>query len=208
MKKAISFLLLLIASVSYAQDTVTLTDGRTVQAKVIELLDDAIKYKKFDNLEGPTYTVPKKSITKIKYANGSEDFFALDTINPVTPLSKVAANNSDVPEIFKGKFDVNNTETENYIEAVAKNAGAKVLEHCNGRSENANVDVFFGEVYRDDIAVELHIPIQVKWDRGIGDGSKSVRGEVIVDRNGKKTWKFQTSNSGSIGRCARGIVDL
>ena len=34
-----------------------------------------IKYKKWENLEGPVYNIDKKEVFMIKYSNGSKDVF-------------------------------------------------------------------------------------------------------------------------------------
>jgi len=206
MKKTLALVLMLFASATYAQDVITLTDGRTIQTKILELTPEAVKYKKFDNQEGPTYTVPLNTITKIKYANGSEESFTGE--QPAAGQATGSANGGDLPPIFKGTFDVNDKATEAYIEAVAQNAGAKVLERCTGRSDNSTTDIFYGEVFRDDIAVELHIPILVKWDKGLANKVRSIRGEIIVDRNGKRTWKYQSDSGITFSGCAKGIIEL
>jgi len=36
---------------------------------------DKIKYKQWQNIEGPVYSIAKAEVFKIKYANGSSDFF-------------------------------------------------------------------------------------------------------------------------------------
>jgi hypothetical protein len=43
--------------------------------KVIEITDNGIKYKKFDNLDGPSVLTGKANISSITYANGTKDTF-------------------------------------------------------------------------------------------------------------------------------------
>ncbi len=208
MKKIITLLLLAITSLGYAQDVITLTDGRTVQAKIIELTPDVIKYKKYDNLEGPTYTVPVTDLSKIKYANGSEDTFSAPKEAGANG-NGASGDNGNIPKIFKGKLDLEDDETEMYIEAIAKNAGAKLLERCVGKADNQTTEIFWGEILRDDMAYELSVPIQIKWDKGLANKERWIRGAVVVDRNGKRTWKYQGDSGGMFfGGCAKGVVDL
>ena len=61
---------------SLAQDIVTKRDGSEFTAKVIEVGESEIKYKKFDNLEGPTYTIKVSDVFMVKYENGSKDVFS------------------------------------------------------------------------------------------------------------------------------------
>ena len=58
-----------------SQDILVYKNGDEVQAKVIEVFDDNIKYKKWGNLDGPSYTAIKKDVLMIKYQNGSKDVF-------------------------------------------------------------------------------------------------------------------------------------
>ena len=61
---------------SISQDIVTKKTGEDIQAKVVELTTNEIKYKRFDNLNGPIFTVPKSDVLMIRYENGSKDVFA------------------------------------------------------------------------------------------------------------------------------------
>ena len=61
---------------SFAQDIITLKSGNEIQALVQEVGDVDVKYKKFDNPNGPSYTLKKSEIFMIKYDNGSKDVFA------------------------------------------------------------------------------------------------------------------------------------
>lgn len=60
---------------SFAQDIVILKNGTSIDAKVLEVDDNSIRYKKFDNPEGPTYTAKKESISEIRYKNGTKETF-------------------------------------------------------------------------------------------------------------------------------------
>lgn len=204
MKSLILIAFLFISVAGFSQDVITLTDGRTINVKILDIAPDVVKYKKSDNLEGPTYTVDKSEISKVKYANGSEDTFTVNKSE--TGSSK--EQNGDLPSIFKGKFDVNDTETANYIEALAKNAGAKLLERCVGKADNQTTEIFFGDVFRDDVAIELIIPFQVKWDKGAINKQRWIRGAVIIDRTGKRTFKYQSDSGLMFNGCAKGVIEL
>lgn len=59
----------------HAQDMIFLKDGTEVKTKVLEVDKSEVKYKRFDNIDGPIYTAKKNTIVKIKYENGVEDIF-------------------------------------------------------------------------------------------------------------------------------------
>lgn len=58
-----------------AQDIITTQDGTDIQAKVLEVSSKEVKYKKFSNLEGPTFVIPKSDILIIRYQNGENEVF-------------------------------------------------------------------------------------------------------------------------------------
>ena len=58
-----------------AQDILTTNDDTSFAAKVIEITPETVKYKKFNNLEGPLYTIPVKDIKVITYENGTKEVF-------------------------------------------------------------------------------------------------------------------------------------
>jgi hypothetical protein len=58
-----------------SQDIITKKNGEDIQAKVVEITTSDIKYRKFDNLDGPLFTMLKSDVLMIRYSNGSKDIF-------------------------------------------------------------------------------------------------------------------------------------
>ena len=75
MKITISIVFLLAAFASFSQDLIIFKSGDEIQSKVLEITETAVKYKKFANQSGPTYTTSKKDVFMIKYKNGDKDVF-------------------------------------------------------------------------------------------------------------------------------------
>lgn len=71
-----------------SQDIIFLKNGDEIQSKVTEVLPDLIKYKKWENQDGPLYSVTKSDVFMIKYQNGSKDLFN-------TEQGKNTATNND-----------------------------------------------------------------------------------------------------------------
>jgi len=77
MKRIIVVLACLVfTSIIKAQDIITLIDGTDVQAKVTEVGQSEISYKKYQNLDGPTYTISRSDILMITYENGEREVYA------------------------------------------------------------------------------------------------------------------------------------
>lgn len=62
-----------------AQDIITKMDGTDIQAKVTEVGKEQISYKKFSNLEGPSYTMDLAEILMITYENGEREIYNVNT---------------------------------------------------------------------------------------------------------------------------------
>lgn len=74
--------ILLTATLS-AQDIIIKKDAEEIKAKILEIGDNDVTYKKFSNPDGPTYTIPKSDIFMIKYQNGEKETFNEPTGNQV-----------------------------------------------------------------------------------------------------------------------------
>lgn len=91
MKKLLVFLLLMCSASISAQDVIVKKDGSTIVSKVLEVGQDVIKYKKFNNLDGPTYSISKLELQSINYQNGAKDTFSA----PVREENRFLPNNQN-----------------------------------------------------------------------------------------------------------------
>lgn len=73
----------LLARPAAAQDLLTHRDGTEVLVKVLEITPELVKYRRFDNPEGPLISVRKSDVFRLKYANGTQEI--------LTPLAPGAA---------------------------------------------------------------------------------------------------------------------
>ena len=94
------------AAGTFAQDIITLRNGDDIEALVQEIGMDEVKYKKFENSNGPNYTLKKSEIFMIRYVNGSKDVFKDET--PVPPTNQTntqgQANNQQDPPVDYNTF--------------------------------------------------------------------------------------------------------
>lgn len=67
------FFALLSCNILFAQDFIHFSNGEVLRVKVTEVGTSEIRYKKFDNLNGPDYVVAKSEVQKIQYENGQAD---------------------------------------------------------------------------------------------------------------------------------------
>jgi hypothetical protein len=77
--KRISLLLVVVLCLAglrvVAQDRMYKKNGEIIEIKLLRLSSTEITFKKFDNLDGPEYSIPKGDVVRIRYANGSSDVF-------------------------------------------------------------------------------------------------------------------------------------
>lgn len=94
MKKLIVLLMgLVIASLSFAQDIIVCKDSKRIDAKIIEVGQNEIKYKKFAFQDGPTFSINVNDISSIIYSNGDVAAFNSST----SQEQKVEASNPSTP---------------------------------------------------------------------------------------------------------------
>lgn len=77
MKKSILLAACLIAGIAsvQAQDKIHRNNGKVVNAKIIEVGASEVKYKNYDNQDGPVYVLETDRIQKIQFENGSVQKF-------------------------------------------------------------------------------------------------------------------------------------
>jgi hypothetical protein len=130
MRKIKFFVLLIALSCSanavWSQDVIVLKkNAEEIKALVQEVGLTEVKYKKYENANGPSYTLLKADIFMIKYANGEKDVFkdepaATDVSPKNRPQEGLASTKSQnaASELLTGKkqktsLEIVNTKFEN-----------------------------------------------------------------------------------------------
>lgn len=121
-------------SLSQAQDYIVTKKAEIIEAKVIEVGTIDVKYKKWNYLDGPNYSISKDAISKIKYQNGDEDVF--ETKNDI-PL-----NNTSVEPKYQEAYS-NNSSVISSFSQLSKNKSKKKCDTCY-KYEKFNFSMFFG----------------------------------------------------------------
>lgn len=73
------FLLFSLAGTLKAQDIIVTKEGKDIPAKVLEITETEIKYLDFENQEGPTHVLNKTNVLLIRYQNGKNEVFSVDS---------------------------------------------------------------------------------------------------------------------------------
>ena len=104
-----SIVILSISAVTIkAQDIIERKDGNQISSKVLEIDKNTIKYKKFSNLDGPTYNIEVGDVVSIMYENGEQDFFQAktDTSTENEHQSLVSPDNTEIINKFSRTLDI------------------------------------------------------------------------------------------------------
>ena len=119
----------------FAQDIIKLVDGSTVEAKVLEITQTEIKYKKFRNLDGPLYTIGKHEASTITYAYGEVEEYGAKSvpkqISQSTAVADTEANSSASPQLIELDPDDENAR-------IIKRSQNNNLSHSNPNKQNYN----------------------------------------------------------------------
>ncbi len=91
MKTSIITLLsaLLINGLCFSQDILTYKNGTEAKVKVIEVTSSEVKFKRYDNIDGPLYTILKSDLFMIKYENGTKEVFSAPPKTETVPSANV-----------------------------------------------------------------------------------------------------------------------
>jgi hypothetical protein len=102
MKNFITLVLLLVGMTTtiFAQDFIVLKTGSEIKSKVVELTPNEVKYKAFDNLDGPTITIERATVFMCRYANGKTEI--ITPIETKTIEHQVAKKN-ETPIVVKNE---------------------------------------------------------------------------------------------------------
>jgi hypothetical protein len=79
MKLLLTLSVLIFANIAFSQDIILLKDGTNIQSKIIEVSENEVKYRRQNNVDGPTFVISKLKVLQLKYKNGDvDDIRALD----------------------------------------------------------------------------------------------------------------------------------
>jgi hypothetical protein len=92
---------LFIATFCFSQDIIVKSNGDEIKTKIIEVNQLEIKYKNFDYISGPSFSLLKSDVFMVRYENGTKDVF-----NDVKSKNNGNASNmSNEDMAIKGRED-------------------------------------------------------------------------------------------------------
>lgn len=217
MKKNLLLLsaMLVISVISKAQDILNTKKGEEIKVKVLEITNTEVKYKKFDNVNGPTYTVDKSEISFIKYENGTiEKFDEKKTTTPINEKFKEKKSvrffdPTDSNTIDAGFWGVNfglSLPTNDFgsIDKTSQSAGRA----SNGSNASYQINYQFGKKKRHGIILQFLSQSFERDNAAYSDRLSNIFGLTVINsvNKGKNSmgmfgighnirWKLNFKNS-------------
>jgi hypothetical protein len=100
----IFFTIIFSTNLCFSQDIITKKSSEDIQSKILEVTTTEIKYKKFDNQDGPIFTLLKSEVLMIRYENGTKDIFneEINSVKIPTSQELFVQGQSDASKYYKG----------------------------------------------------------------------------------------------------------
>lgn len=155
--------------VVHGQDIIYLKDGSEIKSKVIEIEEANVKYKRFDQQDGPLRNVSNSEIFLIIYEDGTREVFARPNqaesqSNPQSNGGATAAGDADsavlyvyrpdnytgfavVYDLYAGNEKVGKVSNKSKLEVVLKQEGPLEVWAKTEKKVSVFLDVKFGETY-------------------------------------------------------------
>ncbi len=100
---------LFVGGMAKAQDIIVKNDKTEIKTKVIELTEELIKYKKFELLDGPIYSIKKTEVFMIIYENGTKEYMQTPKQEQTVATANTKADSTTSPSnhsYFDSDFNI------------------------------------------------------------------------------------------------------
>ena len=87
MKTKLTILFLLLSGIIMAQDVIITKKSERIDAKIEEVSNEQIKYRKTNNLNGPLFIIPTSEIQTVLYENGDVQIFDIEISRKKKPIA-------------------------------------------------------------------------------------------------------------------------
>ncbi len=132
-KTGTALFLVFLALATQAQDYIYMKDGSEYNAKVEEITPDIIKFKKFDQPDGPVRTVNVVDVISIRYQDGTEEVF--------TKVQEQPQEKATTEDQYVYSFDEQKKEEDKEVEK------PKSKFQLNGHDKYVSLGAGFGNSY-------------------------------------------------------------
>ena len=195
-REIVTLLLSLLPFTVIAQDVIVKRDGSSIISKVLEVNKSDVKYKKFSNQNGPTYTIDIIDILAINYENGEKDDFntqAPSVASPVqTPSKTIISADANIAQQNVTYIESLNQHIVRFQET-PKDKQAKMLYCTLGVKGNS-------QLLNDEVKILLktgdrYSSIEKKTEFGQHGYSVNAEMQVTIQNTSNRTLYIDLGNS-------------
>ena len=176
MRSLISVFCLIISALTInmvsAQDIIKFRDGKEVEAKIMEVTQTEIKYKKYHNIDGPLYTVGQHEVETITYAYGEVEEYG-DVVAVSGNTNTMVAS-----QIFEPQF----------IEPIPDENNTKMISRINRKTS---------QLKKKPIRQVMADVVTVKYNLTDNSIISSGDAEIVAQRNNAYVYNFSIKNKAS-----------
>jgi hypothetical protein len=196
--KLIGLIISLIPTFLFSQDVMVLKNSDEIKAKVVELTDLIIKYKKWENINGPTYNISKTEVLFIRYENGTKEIISVitnPTSNAVKPVEQDAVElYSTAPTLRKKRmvrlsWDIANA---NFFDRKITNLGPSMLGY------NSRLDIGIRAYEKNNLQIGIQLnPLNLSLNSGSSSFEVAYGFAEQMESQTGEYWYVNTYDDGS-----------
>jgi len=215
------FFMFLLSHTTFSQDIIYKTDGNELKVKIIEIDDNYIKYKYFEQLSGPLRNISKSEVFMIKYNDGSEEKISgiithQETENFENQISfipemvlvkggtfKMGSNNGKtnvkpmhsvtLDDFFIGKYEVTQLQWKKVIGSSP--SYFEECDQCPVEYVSWNDIQTFLEILNKRTGKKYRLPTEAEWEFAARGGNQS-NGYIYSGGNNIENVAWYKDNSG------------
>jgi hypothetical protein len=179
---------------SLAQDIIITKKGQDIPSKVLEISLTTVKYKRFDNINGPIYNIPKVDVLMIRYQNGTKEILNSSSIKNDSQIGK---NQPSIKEEKDNKTDkqivfIEKKKNEPIIEPIKEKVNEPIKEPKSSQKQ---------ELIKEQlptVSEKKIIPFQITEEKTI-EQSRVLSNEYIKYNNKKLIWGIGAIVTAGVG---------
>ena len=158
MKKYCLIVLLFVSSWLSAQDVIIKKTSEKIEAKIEVISSSEIHYKKYSNLNGPTFIISTSEVVSILYENGEVQVFENSKAKEKTAVEvqtheKMIKLDDDIYKYGELKLS-----EEEYVNFLKDNCDAAYTQYVGGKAKvRTGVTLLFAGIASDGLGIALTV---------------------------------------------------
>lgn len=171
MKKILLLLVSIILNlVANAGDIIVLTNSTRIDAKILEVSETEIKYKKASNPEGPTFIIKTDQISSIIYENGDVTAYSASDNSRKTKAKTSDTSNAQSKEEKTSKESIwkfNPQPSDHHVVGLTLGFVSKKVKESN-EDGSVSGSLLLGQVGKISPAMRVGLTVNPTFKYGIG----------------------------------------